>query len=58
MKEFDNLNVNHNLAFVTSTAEVKLWSYFNHKWYLDINREQASRGQGRNKLRTYKLFKY
>jgi hypothetical protein len=34
-----------------------LWDYCERNWQTDINRINAVRGQGRNKLRTYNQFK-
>ena len=34
-----------------------MFDQYKSGWLRDINRETASRGLGRNKLRTYRLFK-
>ena len=54
---YNNINEHLTVTNVINNAEANIFEYFNEKWYLDVNREHAVRGQGRNKLRTYKLFK-
>ena len=40
-----------------SDVKVVIHEYFVSKWFQDLNRVEAKRGEGRNKLRTYRLFK-
>lgn len=47
-----------NKRYVIAKIQDKLHNDFLEKWSQDINRDTALRGNGRNKLRTYKLFKH
>ncbi len=56
----------HNLCDIDQQLNVKgiiddmnktLFDYFERKWLLIVNRPEATRGPGRNKLRTYRMFK-
>jgi hypothetical protein len=48
---FLNKSIIHDLDTV-------LYEYFYSKWRDEMNRQDARRGHGRNKLRTYRLFKF
>lgn len=50
-----NLEVNKKL--VNTGVKRFLFDKFVNEWHKDLNREQAARGNGRNKLRTYRIFK-
>ena len=56
MNRLDNEQIVNTNEFI-SIANVKLKDFFELKWFSEINRENAVRGNGRNKLRTYKQFK-
>jgi hypothetical protein len=43
--------------YVFNDVKVVIHEFYVNQWYNDLNRVNAKRGQGRNKLRTYKLFK-
>ena len=42
---------------VRDKVDKALWDHCSQVWNTKLNRDSAIRGQGRNKLRTYKLFK-
>lgn len=44
-------------AVIKEKVKEYLFEKFKREWYQDVTRENAKRGEGRNKLRTYKLFK-
>ena len=48
---------NHNLKHVISTCEKLYFDVYKDKWENELNRERARRGNGHNKLRTYRTFK-
>ncbi len=63
---YDEIGMNHICDIVsnpTSFSDVKkdtddaLKGYFSNIWSTKINRDSAVRGEGRNKLRTYRTFK-
>ena len=43
--------------YVFNDVKVIIYEFYVNGWYTDLNRVNAKHGQGRNKLRTYKLFK-
>ena len=56
----DNLcSIGNDLDFqsIKDNINLVLWNHFENLWSVKINRESAIRGQGRNKLRTYRTFK-
>ncbi len=62
---YRNLEMDHlcqkehtvNSAAVLDYMNSVLGEYHEQKWWQDMNRQNALRGQGRNKLRTYQKFK-
>ena len=46
-----------NTKQAMDTVKEKLHEISSEAWHERVNRVQARRGQGQNKLRTYKLFK-
>ena len=48
---------NHNLKNVISVCEYACFRLYTEKWKNELNRERARRGNGQNKLRTYRTFK-
>ena len=48
-------NINKN--FIINRIDEHLKTQHNQTWISDVTRPEARRGNGRNKLRTYKLFK-
>ena len=59
---FNKVGVNHINVNILSTEFVPdayecINNYFVNKWHEEVNREEALRGPGWNKLRTYRLFK-
>ena len=48
---------NHNLKNVISTCEHACFMLYTDKWKNELNRVWARRGNGQNKLRTYRTFK-
>ena len=50
----------HTVIDTTSVVDdmnLVLFELYEQKWHATVNRDNAQRGEGRNKLRTYKLFK-
>ena len=56
LTDIGNVELKH-IGVVLTEADSALNSYFVQKWSSAINREYAIRGEGRNKLRTYRMFK-
>ena len=52
-----DLNSVFNIKSTIKAVDSVLFAYYEQIWFDNINRVQALRGTGRNKLRTYKLFK-
>ena len=50
--------VNINKSFIKNHINEHIKEQETRTWLNDINRPESKRGNGRNKLRTYKLFKY
>lgn len=48
---------NINAKNVTLSCEQAYFSIYTDKWKAELNRERARRGNGQNKLRTYRTFK-
>ena len=53
------LDVSNKIMFKDIVYDLNtiLYNHCQEKWLIDVNRVEAKRGDGRNKLRTYKLFK-
>jgi len=48
----------HNFYDIRSNIKRLLWNFYIQLWSTAVNRHGAIRGEGRNKLRTYQLFKF
>ena len=55
--ELCDIEVPVNTQDVMSKVDNLLDSYYKEIWSMEVNRINAKRGRGKNKLRTYKLFK-
>ena len=62
---FDSVNSSsmYDLSSPVTKGDVnmfkeKLMGKFVNEWYIDLNRVSAKRGPGKNKLRTYRCFKF
>ena len=55
--QFANALVTYDKHFVVNNVENTMYRKYVENWFTVINRETAIRGNGRNKLRTYRLFK-
>ncbi len=53
-----NLNSGYDPKEAVKTLDQVLTTYYNENWQNQLNRQQAIRGPGQNKLRTYRLFKH
>ena len=51
------LNNNYSTSHILSTCEKQYLNVFIDKWKAELSREGARRGNGQNKLRTYRTFK-
>ena len=54
---FDQLPANINKAYIIKQTIEHIKSQENLTWLSEITRQESRRGNGRNKLRTYKLYK-
>ena len=57
LQEITNVHSTLNVKQTVNNVKMKLNEIHEIKWLEKINREEAVRGTGRNKLRTYRLFK-
>ena len=65
MKFYEDIGMNHlaNISTLPVFSELKddiktvLFEHYEVLWYAKLSRESAVRGNGRNKLRTYRMFK-
>ena len=57
MQHICNVDIQIDCRHVMDDLKIVLQQFYDTKWYEDLNRVNARVGPGRNKLRTYRLFK-
>ncbi len=58
MEHIVDIDSDRDLKAIMTELDLALTQYYEQQWHDKLQRQQAIRGSGRNKLRTYRQFKF